>query len=67
MIGEPLQNRTPVSPALEFLQDLPAVAREPILPSDMLGRFCCLDTFDISLCKLCCGQFRKPAALFCQV
>jgi NAD(P)-dependent dehydrogenase (short-subunit alcohol dehydrogenase family) len=33
----------------------------------MLGRFCRLDAFDISLCKLCCAQFGKSAALFCQV
>ncbi len=64
IIRQPLQNRTRLSPSLEFLHDLPAPVREPVLSSNMLGCLCGLDTFDISLRKLCCAQFRKPAAFF---
>src|SRR5580704_7895607 len=62
MICQPLQNRTPVCPAPQFLHDLRAVAREPVLSSDMLGRFCRLDTLGVSLRKFCCAQLRKLAS-----
>jgi len=52
MIRQPGKNRTRLAPGLQFLRDLVATAHEPVVSSDMVRRFCRLETFYISLLKL---------------
>jgi hypothetical protein len=51
MLGEPLKNLKRLPARLQRFHDVPAMAREPVLSSDMLGAFCGLDACYVGVRK----------------